>query len=106
MKKIIMSFFMMFFMFFFVSCGQQQISGSGGGGTHVEVIEFHYEYDHENGVFSFSNQEKGELVLVINGITYSIKENSFDVKSVVENNGEYGIYLYFYVDGSIHQRFW
>lgn len=104
MKKIIMSFFMMFFTFFFVSCGQPQISGSGGGGNHVEVIEFHYEYDHENGVFSFSNQEKGELVLVINGITYSIKENSFDVKSVVENNGEYGIYLYFYVDGSIHQK--
>ena len=44
-------------MFFFVSCGQSQISGSDGGGNHVEVIEFHYEYDHENGVFSFSNQE-------------------------------------------------
>ena len=88
MKRFIMSLFMLMFAFFFTGCKPKETSDNGGGGNHVEVVNFNYEYDQETGMFTFSNYENGELVLVIDGKTYSINQNEFDVKSVINEEGE------------------
>ena len=103
MKRFIMSLFMLIFAFFFAGCNPKEPSDNGGG-THVEVVNFSYEFDQEIGVFNFFNYENGELVLVINGETHNVKQNVFDVKSVIKEEGEYGIYLYYYQNGSIHEQ--
>ena len=103
MKRFIMSLFMLIFAFFFAGCNPKEPSDNGGG-THVEVVNFSYEFDQEAGVFNFFNYENGELVLVINGETHNVKQNVFDVKSVIKEEGEYGIYLYYYQNGSIHEQ--
>ena len=104
MKRFIMSLFMLMFAFFFTGCKPKEPSDNGGGGNYVEVVNFNYEYDQETGMFTFSNYENGELVLVIDGKTYSINQNEFDVKSVINEEGEYGIYLYYYQNGSVQEQ--
>ena len=83
MKRFIMSLFMLIFAFFFTGCNPKEPSDNGGG-THVEVVNFTYEFDQETGVFNFFNYENGELVLVINGKTHNVNQNVFDVKSVID----------------------
>ena len=98
MKRFLLLVSIFVFSIFLVAC---EISGPGQGEGEIEQEERLECYYDENGGFTFTNFEKGTLILQINGQEIQISEPNYNVSSLNLEDGFYTINMYYYVDGEL-----
>ena len=98
MKRFLLLVSIFVFSILLVAC---ENNGPGQGEGEIEQEErLECDYD-ENGGFTFTNFEKGTLILQINGQEIQISEPNYNVSSLNLEDGFYTINMYYYVDGEL-----